>query len=80
MSDLSDSDRESDIQPSPLANPPATHKLNTHKYDSYDDLIDDLHDYAAQAGFSESVGNNGNGNRVATRVATGRVVRATQAE
>jgi len=29
----------------PLSNPPPSHKLQTHKYDSFDDLIDDLHEY-----------------------------------
>ena len=52
MSDSSDPDSEIDGGPSPLLNPPPSHKLQTHKYDSFDDLIDDLHEYTAQAGFS----------------------------
>lgn len=35
----------------PLSNPQADHKLLTHQYDSLDELVDDLHEWAAQALF-----------------------------
>ncbi len=33
----------------PLSNPQADHKLLTPQYDSLDELVDDLHEWAAQA-------------------------------
>ena len=38
--------------PAPLSNPDASHKLTNGSYDSLDDLLDDLHDYGAMAGFA----------------------------
>ena len=38
--------------PSPLSNPDVSYKLTNGKYDSLDDLLDDLHDYAVKAGFT----------------------------
>lgn len=35
----------------PLTNPPPDHKLLTHLYDTFDELVDDLHEWAAQALF-----------------------------
>ena len=37
--------------PLPLSNPPASHRLLTHKYDNLADLMDELHEWAALAGF-----------------------------
>jgi hypothetical protein len=37
--------------PLPLSNPPASHRLHTHKYDHLDQLMEELHEWAAQAGF-----------------------------
>ena len=45
-----DDDNEPPTVP-PLSNPPPTHKLLTHHYDSLDELVEDLHDWGAQALF-----------------------------
>ena len=37
--------------PLPLSNPPASHRLLTYKYDNLADLIEELYEWAAQAGF-----------------------------
>ncbi|KAJ4294809.1 hypothetical protein N0V88_005043 [Collariella sp. IMI 366227] len=48
----SDSDEPPDTStPAPLSNPPPDHKLLTHLYDSLDELVDDLHEWGAQALF-----------------------------
>ena len=53
-SDSSDSDVASDAQPPRvlLSNPNPSYKLSTNRYNSLDDLLDDLHKYGAAAGFS----------------------------
>ena len=51
----SDSDTPRDALP-PLSNPSASHKLTTGQYNYFDDLLDDLHDHAAEAGPAESSG------------------------
>ena len=38
--------------PPPLSNPNASHKLTSGKYDSLDDLLNDLYNHAAKAGFA----------------------------
>ena len=43
---------DSQALPSPLSNPDVSYKLTNGKYDSLDDLLDDLYDYAAKAGFA----------------------------
>ncbi|KAK3363947.1 hypothetical protein B0T25DRAFT_627895, partial [Lasiosphaeria hispida] len=52
------SDSESDASgasdsevPEPLSNPPPSHRLFTHQYDSFDDLFSELNAWAAAAGF-----------------------------
>jgi hypothetical protein len=37
--------------PEPLSNPPSDHRLFTDLYDSLEDLIDELRDWSASAGF-----------------------------
>ncbi|KAK3933563.1 hypothetical protein QBC46DRAFT_359576, partial [Diplogelasinospora grovesii] len=37
--------------PPPLSNPPAGHNLVTLQYNTLDDLMDDLHEWSAQALF-----------------------------
>ena len=45
-------DRPPEDCPLPLSNPPTSHRLLTYKYDNLADLMDDLHEWAALAGFS----------------------------
>ncbi|KAK3372688.1 hypothetical protein B0H63DRAFT_551560 [Podospora didyma] len=53
LSDLSDApDENAAPPPPPLSNPPAGHKLFNTKYDTLDDLIDDLNKWAASAQFN----------------------------
>jgi len=49
----SDSGHDSDNNdtPEPLSNPPASHKLFNHHYDSPDDLLNDLNKWINTAGF-----------------------------
>jgi hypothetical protein len=47
----SDHDEEPPEPSTPLANPPPDHKLLTHLYDSLDELVHELQEWAAQALF-----------------------------
>jgi hypothetical protein len=50
----SDTSARGDAQalPAPLSNPGTSHKLTNSQYDCLDDLLDDLHDHGAKAGFA----------------------------
>lgn len=54
-SDASNAHSDSDVPrdaPAPLSNPDANHRPSHGQYDTLDDLLDDLHDYATLAGFA----------------------------
>lgn len=38
--------------PAPLTNPPPSHKLSTHKYDTLDELMADLQEYCGCAQYT----------------------------